>query len=98
MKIEHIEKLEKINKNRKDSDGYLAKKNEVYIKKENLFDLIRFGNRRYRSFDKYFGEGILEKEAELIKRAFELEEEDYQKTKKLAKIEAVNIITDEDLI
>jgi len=97
MKLENIEKLERIKSNRESSTGYMQNKDKVYIAAKNLRKVTIAGDYDNVQFDKYIIQAILEKEDKLLKRAYELEEADYQAIKKLAKIEAANLLADEDL-
>lgn len=95
--MENIIELKKVEKNRYAVTGYLTHKKDVRIS-SHLQDVTCAGIYSNRIFDNFIISAIREKEAELIERAFELEEAHYQKIKKLAKIEAVNIIAEEELI
>ena len=98
MKIESIEKLKKIECNRESSTGYMVNKERVYIAEKNLRNVTIAGAYDNLQFDKYIIKAILEKEADLLQRAFELEQTDYEETKRLAKIEAANILAGQELI
>ena len=98
MKLENIEKLKRIENNRDSSTGYMVNKEGVYIAKKNLRKVTIAGTYDNLQFDKYIIQAILEKESELLKRAYELENIDYEETKKLAKIEAANILAGQELI
>ena len=98
MKLENIEKLKRIENNRNSSTGYIVNKQDVRIASKNLRKVTIAGAYDNLQFDKYIIQAILEKESELIKRAYELENIDYEETKKLAKIEAANILAGQELI
>jgi hypothetical protein len=98
MKLESIEKLKRIESNRESSTSYMVNKECVYIAEKNLRKVTIAGAYDNLQFDKYIIKAILEKEADLLQRAFELEQTDYEETKKLAKIEAANILAGQELI
>lgn len=98
MKTDNIEKLKTIEKRRESKTGYMINKEKVYISVKKSIDLTIAGSYDNRQFDRYMRLAILEKEKELLQRAFELEEQDYQETKRLAKIEAANILAGQELI
>jgi methyltransferase-like protein len=98
MKLENIEKLKRIERNRESSNGYMVNKERVYIAKKNLRKVTIAGSYDNLQFDEYIIKAILEKESDLLQRAFELEQIDYEETKKLAKIEAANILAEQELI
>ena len=98
MKLENIEKLKRIEGNRESSTSYMVNKESVYIAENNLRKVTIAGAYDNLQFDKYIIKAILEKEADLLQRAFELEHADYEETKRLAKIEAANILAGQDLI
>lgn len=98
MKTEYIEKLKQMEWNRKSPTGYMINKERVYIRKQNLRKVTSAGNFSNLQFDKYIKQAIIEKEKELLERAFELEEIEYQEIRKQAKIEAANILAEQELI
>ena len=98
METKSIDKLKAFEGVRKNNRGYIANSDSVRIKYENLKYVTIAGAYDNMIFDKYIKKAIQEKEKELIARAFELEECEYKETKKLAKIEAANILAGENLL
>ena len=102
METKNIKLLEKIEAYRWENKGYLKEKENVHIRIKNSNDvtIVKQFSTDYSlfGFDEYVVKAILEKESELLQRAFELEEIEYERIKKLAKIEAANILAGEQLI
>lgn len=98
MKIESIEKLRSIESRRSSLTGYMVNKDRVRISEKNLRKVTIADAYDNVAFDKYIVKAILEKESELINRAFELEEIEYQEISEKAKLEAASILVGKDLI
>ena len=98
MENNYINVLKLIQNNRKSAQGYMINKDRLRIFYEGLSKVTIANGHAITQFDPYILKAILEKEKELINRAFELEELDYLEVEKKAKIEAASILTGIDLI
>jgi hypothetical protein len=93
--MENIQKLKNIEKTRNSPSGYFN--NSVKFSSKLRYVTIA-GEYDNLQFDNFIIAAMKEKEKDLIKRAFELEEAYFQKIKRLAKIEAANILAGEELL
>lgn len=98
MDTENINKLKSMIKDRESSTGYIINKETVRINREKLRYITRSQNYDNFSFDPFILEAILEKEKDLIERAYELEALKFCEIEKKAKIEAANILAGTDLL
>jgi hypothetical protein len=98
MDTENIKKLKSMLNNRESDTGYMVNKETVRINKEKLRYITRSEYYDNFLFDPFILKAILEKEHELIERAYELEELQFREIEKKAKIEAANILAGTDLL
>lgn len=98
MDTENINKLKSMLQNRECSTGYMINKETVRINKEKLRHITRLQTYDNLLFDPFILQAILEKEDELIERAYELEELKFREIENKAKIEAANILAGKDLL
>ena len=97
MKTEFIRKLEAFEKIRASDTGYIKNKDGVTLALYNFRNVTVAGAFDNFAFDEYIKQAIYESRTQLISRAFELEEEDYQNIKKKAKKEAAIILAGEEI-
>lgn len=87
-----IQDLERINKNRHEGLGYMTADR---ITPQLTGDLALWnGTHTMHPFDRFIETAIKEDWDKIVKRAFELENEHYLKTKELAKREAIDILAE----
>ena len=91
----NIAELEHINDERTKGTTFFGNRNKAKLSLGN--DIVVVGGYTQFRFKRFVKAAILEQEQSILDRAYQLEEEDYKETLRLAKREAASLLVGEDL-